>query len=76
MDDIVPWDEAGDDTAAFTANPWVGRIVDRNEPTLRSGCRATRSVRTGLDVVIAQHKSLHNSTVLWPDLPHVHGVAP
>jgi hypothetical protein len=31
--------------------------------------------RTGLDVVIAQHKSLHNSTVLWPDLPHVHALA-
>src|SRR4029453_14381808 len=38
MDDIVQRDEAGDDTGAFTQNPWVRRVDDRNEPTLRSGC--------------------------------------
>lgn len=32
MDDIVQWNEAGDDTVAFTQNPWVRRVDDRNEP--------------------------------------------
>jgi hypothetical protein len=32
MDDIVKWDEAGDDTGAFKQNPWVRRVDDRNEP--------------------------------------------
>jgi hypothetical protein len=32
MDDIVQRDEAGDDTGAFTQNPWVRRVGDRNEP--------------------------------------------
>jgi hypothetical protein len=46
-DDIFQRDEAGDDTGAFTRNPWVRRVDDRNEPTLRSGCRATRSAHAG-----------------------------
>ena len=27
----------------------------------------------GLGGVTTLHKHLHDSTVLWPDLPHVHG---
>jgi hypothetical protein len=32
MDDIVQWDECGDDAGDFTTNPYVRRVDDRNEP--------------------------------------------
>jgi hypothetical protein len=32
MDGIVQRDAADDDTGAFTQNPWLRRVADRNEP--------------------------------------------
>ena len=38
MDDIVQWDEAGDDTVPSHRIRWAGAWSDRNERELRSSC--------------------------------------